>query len=70
MTAGGAPPAPSQTLAEKLAEKALQEGQTTKAVAGYVYFPQVSPTLVNSNAPYHLNYSGPTGHIHLTVPAK
>jgi hypothetical protein len=70
MTGGGAPRATPRTLAEKLAEKALPEGRTTKAVAGYVYFPQVSPTLVNSNAPYHLDYSGPTGHIHLTVPAK
>ena len=70
MTGGGAPPAPPRTLGEKLAEKALPEGRTAKAVAGYVYFPQVSPMLVNSNAPYHLDYSGPTGLIHMTVPAK
>ena len=41
-----------------------------KAVAGYVYFPEVSPRLVNSNEPYHVDYSGPNGQIHLTVPAK
>jgi hypothetical protein len=54
----------------KLEEKALPEGKTVKAVAGYVYFPKVSPRLVNSSEPYHVNYSGPTGQIHLTVPAK
>jgi hypothetical protein len=63
---GGATPATPQTLSEKLAAKALPEGRTTKAVAGYVYFPQVSPTLINSNEPYHVDYS----QIHLTVPAK
>jgi hypothetical protein len=69
MNVGVRPPLP-RTLGEKLAEKALPEGRTTKVVAGYVYFPQVSPTLVNSNAPYHVDYSGSTGVIHFTVPAK
>jgi hypothetical protein len=43
---------------------------TTKAVAGYVYFPKISPRLANSTDPYHVTYQGPTGEIHLTVPAK
>jgi len=30
----------------------------------------ISPRLVNSNDPYHLDYSGPNVQIHLTVPAK
>ena len=68
--AGTPPPPTTRTLGDKLAEKALPEGRTMKAVAGYVYFPEVSPRLVNSNQPYHLNYSGPNGQIHLTVPAK
>jgi hypothetical protein len=67
---GGSPPSTPQSLGDKLAEKALPEGRTMKAVAGYVYFPEVSPRLVNSNEPCHLNYSGPNGHIDLTVPAK
>jgi hypothetical protein len=69
---GGAPPAMQGTprsVRDKLEEKALPEGKTMKAVAGYVYFPKVSPRLVNSSEPYHVNYSGPTGQIHLTVPA-
>ena len=64
--AGAAPP----SLYDKLEQKALPEGTTLKAVAGYVYFPKVSPRLVNSSEPYHITYSGPIGEIHLTVPAK
>jgi len=67
---GGSLPATGQSLGDKLAEKALPDGRTMKAVAGYVYFPEVSPRLVNSNEPYHLNYAGPNGHVDLTVPAK
>jgi hypothetical protein len=70
---GGAPPATQATprsVRDKLEKKALPEGRTMKAVAGYVYFPEVSPKLVNSGEPYYVNYSGPTGQIHLTVPAK
>jgi hypothetical protein len=69
----GGPPvtqAPPRSVREKLEEKALPEGKTVKAVAGYVYFPKVSPRLVNSSEPYYLNYSGPTGQIRLTVPAR
>lgn len=69
-TWGGTPSGTPKSLGDKLAEKALPEGKTTKAVAGYVYFPQVSPRLVNSNEPYHLTYKAPTAAIHLTVPAK
>ena len=69
-TGGGSPPATPRSLGDKLAEKALPEGRTMKAVAGYIYFPEVSPRLVNSSEPYHLNYSGPNGQIDLTVPAK
>jgi hypothetical protein len=64
----GGPPPPS--LYDKLNQKALPEGMTTKAVAGYVYFPKISPRLANSTDPYHVTYQGPTGEIHLTVPAK
>ena len=55
---------------DRLAEKALPEGRTAKALAGYVYFPKVSPRLVNSSETYHVTYLGPRGEIHLTVPAK
>jgi hypothetical protein len=66
----GVAPAPLQSLYDKLEQKALPEGLTTKAVAGYVYFPKTSPRLANSTDPYHITYQGPTGEIHLTVPAK
>ncbi len=64
---GGASP---QSVYDKLEQKALPEGKTTKAVAGYVYFPKVSPQLANSTEPFHITYQGPTGPMHLTVPAK
>jgi hypothetical protein len=70
---GGAPPATQGTprsVRDKLEEKALPEGRTMRPVAGYVYFPEVSPKLVNSGEPYRVTYAGPTGQIHLTVPAK
>jgi hypothetical protein len=67
---GGAPPATPRSVYDRLAERALPEGRTRKAVAGYVYFPKVSPRLVNSGEPYQVTYQGPTGQIHLTVPAK
>jgi len=66
----GVAPAPPQSLYDKLNQKALPEGLTTKAVAGYVYFPKTSPRLANSTDPYHVTYQGPTGEIHLTVPPK
>jgi hypothetical protein len=69
---GSGPPSPNpgMSLYDKLNQKALPEGMTTKAVAGYVYFPKISPRLANSTDPYHITYQGPTGEIHLTVPAK
>jgi hypothetical protein len=67
---GAAPQGNPSSVYNRLAEKALPEGRTMKAVAGYVYFPKVSPRLVNSSEPYHVTYRGPTGEIHLTVPAK
>jgi hypothetical protein len=67
---GPAPQGTPPSVYNRLAEKALPEGRTMKAVAGYVYFPKVSPRLVNSSEPYHVTYQGPTGEIHLTVPAK
>jgi hypothetical protein len=69
----GGPPVPQgapQSVRDKLEQKALPEGRTMKAVAGYVYFPEVSPRLKNSTEPYQLIYSGPNGEIRLTVPAK
>ena len=62
--------APPQSVYDKLQQKALPEGRTTKPVAGYLYFPKVSPRLANSTDPYHLTYQGPTEQIHLTIPAK
>jgi hypothetical protein len=59
-----------QSVYDRLQQKALPEGRTTKAVAGYLYFPKVSPRLANSTDPYHLTYQGPTEQIHLTIPAK
>jgi hypothetical protein len=67
---GAAQQGAPRSVREKLEEKALPEGRTAKAVAGYVYFPKVSPRLVNSSEPYHVTYRGPTSEIHLTVPAK
>jgi len=68
---GGAPPqATPWTLGDKLAEKALPQGRTVRAVAGYLYFPEVSPRLVNSNDAYYLDYAGSNVQIHLTVPPK
>jgi len=67
---GAAPQGTPRSVRDKLAEKALPQGKTMKPVAGYVYFPKVSPRLVNSSEPYHVTYLGPTGQIHLTVPAK
>jgi hypothetical protein len=66
---GDPPQGISQSVYDKLQQKALPEGRTTKAVAGYVYFPKISPRLANSTDPYHLTYQGPTGPLHLTVPA-
>jgi hypothetical protein len=67
---GTAPQRNQRSLGDKLEEKALPEGRTMKAVAGYLYFPENSPRLANSSEPYHITYSGPMGQIHLTVPAK
>jgi hypothetical protein len=67
---GAAPQGTPPSVYNRLAEKALPEGRTMKAVAGYVYFPKISPGLVNSSEPYHVTYQGPTGEIHLTVPPK
>jgi len=64
-----APQANPRSLYDKLEQKALPEGRTMKPVAGYVYFPKVSPRLANSTEPYNITYQGPTGPIHLTVPA-
>jgi hypothetical protein len=67
---GPAPQGTPRSIYDRLEEKALPEGRTMKAVAGYVYFPKVSPRLVNSGEPYHVTYQGPAGQIQLTVPAK
>jgi hypothetical protein len=40
---GASQGASSQSLYDKLDQKALPEGMTTKAVAGYVYFPKIAP---------------------------
>lgn len=74
-TVGGAPPPPpppnnSATIRDKLEQKALPEGKTTRAVAGYLFFPKVAPRVRNSMNPYHMVYSGPTGQIELTIPPK
>jgi len=67
---GPAPQGTPRSIYDRLEEKALPEGRTMKAVAGYVYFPKVSPRLVNSGEPYHVTYQGLAGQIQLTVPEK
>ena len=42
--AGGAAPPVPRSLRDKLDEKALPQGRAMKAVAGYLYFPEVSPS--------------------------
>lgn len=71
----GAPPAPGPaatdrdraTMQQELEDKALPEGKTTAAVAGYLYFPK--PAGKAKNAVYELTYYGTTRQIKLPLPA-
>jgi hypothetical protein len=70
-----APPRPASTdrdrttMEKELADKALPEGKTTRAVAGYVYFPR--PTARQRNAAYEITWYGNDRQVHLTIsPSK
>src|SRR5437667_382235 len=67
-----APPRPASTdrdrttMEKELADKALPEGKTTRAVAGYLYFPK--PTARQRNAGYEITWYGNDRQVHLTIP--
>jgi hypothetical protein len=69
----GAPPRPGSTdqdrttMEQELADKALPESKTTRAVAGYLYFPK--PTARQRNAAYEITWYGIDKQVHLTIPA-
>jgi hypothetical protein len=54
-------------MEQELADKALPEGKTTRAVAGYLYFPK--PTARQRNAAYEITWYGIDRQVHLTIPA-
>jgi hypothetical protein len=68
-----APPRPASTdrdrttMEQELADKALPEGKTTRAVAGYLYFPK--PTARQRNAAYEITWYGMDRRVNLTIPA-
>jgi hypothetical protein len=68
-----APPRPASadrdytTIEQELADKALPEGKTTRAVAGYLYFPK--PTAKQKNAACEITWQGNDKLVHLTIPA-
>jgi hypothetical protein len=68
------PPRPGSTdqdrtaMEQELADKALPEGKTTRAVAGYLYFPK--PTAKQKNAAYEITWYGIDRQVHLTIPAR
>jgi hypothetical protein len=70
---GTAPPRPASTdrdrttMEKELADKALPEGKTTRAVAGYLYFPK--PTVRQRNAAREITWYGIDRRVHLTIPA-
>ena len=71
--AASAPPRPASTdrdhatMEQELADKALPEGKTTRAVAGYLYFPK--PTARQKNSAYEITWYGSDRQVHLTIPA-
>ena len=68
-----APPRPASTdrdrtiMEKELADKALPEGKTTRAVAGYLYFPK--PLARQRNTAYEITWYGNDRQVHLTIPA-
>jgi hypothetical protein len=68
-----APPRPASTdrdhatMEQELADKALPEGNTTRTVAGYLYFPK--PTAKQKNAAFEITWYGSDRQVHLTLPA-
>ena len=54
-------------MEQELADKALPEGKTTRAVAGYLYFPKT--TAKQRNASYEITWYGIDRQVHLTIPA-
>lgn len=67
------PPRPASTdrdrmtMEQELADKALPDGKTTQAVAGYLYFPK--PTARQRNAAYEISWYGNDRQVHLTIAA-
>jgi hypothetical protein len=55
------------TMEQELADKALPEGKTTRAVAGYLNYPK--PTARQRNVAYELTWYGNDRQVHLTIPA-
>ncbi len=55
------------TMEKELADKALPEGKTTQALAGYLYFPR--PTARPGNTAYEITWYGIDRQVHLTIPA-
>jgi hypothetical protein len=68
-----APPRPASTdqdrmtMEQELADKALPDGKTTRAVAGYLYFPK--PTVRQRNTAYAITWYGIDRQVRLTIPA-
>ncbi len=70
------PPGPASTdrdrvtMQQELEDKGLPEGRTSRAVAGYLYFPKLSTK--DKNGAYELAYYGPGGQVKLrvTMPPK
>ena len=54
------------TMQQELEDKALPEGMTTRAVAGYLYFPK--PAGKVKNALFNITYYGADGQVHLAIP--
>jgi hypothetical protein len=66
------PPRPASTdrdrstMGRELEDKSLPEGKTSRAVAGYLYFPRPSSKV--KNGLYELTYYGVNGNTKLSVP--
>lgn len=56
------------TLEQQVADKALPEGKTTQAVAGYLYFPK--PSGKSKNGSFDVTYSGAESPIRMSLPPK
>jgi hypothetical protein len=54
-------------MRQELNDKALPEGRTTEAIAGYLYFPKPAKPVTGA---YHLTYYGESTQIRLDLPRK